>query len=163
MNKNLTAFAFTVKKLTGKPDSCTKDIYESYIKEMTTKYKEIQIKQVIYEHDKQQKRLHFHAVLVCPKSFLRKKLNKEGISVHTTLLTNAQGWEAYCEKDIKKSKPKSIPKKLMPIDVRYECEYKPTEADYEDFSKWIDINYPWPPKDEIQSYTDEYIFSDIEL
>lgn len=160
MNQGLTPFCFSVKKNTGKPDTCTKEIYEAYIKEMTTKYKDIQIKQVIYEHDKQQKRLHFHAVLICPSSFLRTKLRKDGWNIHYMPLNNQQAWQAYCEKDIKKPKPK--PKRLIPINVP-QVEYKPTEADYEDFNKWIETNYPMTHELVSEMYTDEYIFSDIEL
>lgn len=111
MNKQVP-YCFSVKKNTGKPDTCTKEIYEEYIKDITSIYP-IKVEDVVYEHDKQSKRLHFHAILICDKNFYRAKLRKQGWNIHYMELTSVEAWQQYCLKDQKPKQPKKKSKSLF--------------------------------------------------
>lgn len=148
-------YAFSVKKNTGSASSCTIEVYEEYIEYITKKFKEIKLIEITYERDKQQKRLHFHCFLACPKNFLRTRLRRDGWNIHATLIQDINKWYSYIKKDqIKKIKSEC---------PRLDIAYQPTEADYEDFAKWDDEKHPMTHELVSEMYTDEYIFSNIEL
>lgn len=92
-------FAFTVKKVVGKPETVTKADYDHYI---TTICKlGAKLEHINYEFDKQGNRLHFHAIISLPKNYYRKKLLMKGYSVDFKVLNDKAGWLAYIRKDQK--------------------------------------------------------------
>jgi hypothetical protein len=92
-------FAFSVKKVSGKPEDVTKADYENYIKSIVKLG--CKLEHINYEFDKQGSRLHFHAILSLPKNFLRTRLRMANFNVDYKPLRDKRGWLAYIRKDQK--------------------------------------------------------------
>lgn len=136
-------FAFSVKKVSGKPDAVTMIDYEHYISHI--KKLGVKLEHINYEHDKQQGRLHFHAVIAIPKGFLRTRLRKEGFNVDYKPLTDKKGWLAYIRKDQK-------------MNLFKKQEYVPTPEDEADYLKWSLANeQPYTDDDIQEMFQDDFI------
>lgn len=128
MSEEYQVLAITVKKFSKSAKDLTIADYEFYINWVHKTFQDVMIRQVYYEKDKQHQRLHFHGVVIVPKGFFRKKLQKKDFNVYVTDVYYSKGWNEYSTKDQKKQPEKKQPSMFSKVKKR-PIEYEPTQDD----------------------------------
>jgi len=150
MTDQFEVYAITVKKLSKRAIDLTIEDYQFYIDWVHNTYPELMIREVYYEKDRQHQRLHFHGIIITPKNFYRKKVNKQDFNVCLKPVFWSAGWEKYCLKDQPKpaQKPKSQPSMFSKV-KRTQSVYEPTQDDLDDFASYKSDLYSYEfPHDE---------------